>query len=99
MLIIAILTGAASFANYLWWASIGLPDGLKIASLAAQAALTLITAVTAARYRGKRLRKSYDGAGYKIFTLPFALVVLSLLGNLAVLTVLLLNLIGVIKAL
>jgi hypothetical protein len=97
--VIALLTGAASLLNYFWWANNELSAELRIVSIAAQAVLTLLTVIAAVRYRGKRLRKSYDGAGYKIFTVTFAVVIMSVLGNIAVLAVLSLRMAGVIKSL
>jgi hypothetical protein len=96
-MVIALLTGAASFLNYFWWANYELSAEFKVISIAAQAALTLLTVIAAVRYRGKRMRKSYDGAGYRIFTVPFALVFISVLGNAAVLVVLSLRMAGVIQ--
>ncbi|MDR1736720.1 MAG: hypothetical protein LBR85_07645 [Oscillospiraceae bacterium] len=96
MVIIAILTGAASFFNYFWWVNYELPGALKIVSIAVQAVLIVLTVIAAARYRGKRLRASFDRAGYRIFTLPFAVIFASILGNLAVLAVLILRAAGTI---
>jgi hypothetical protein len=98
-MVIALLTGAASHLNYFWWANYELSAEFRIISIAAQAVLTLLTVIAAVRYRGKRLRRSYDGAGYKIFTMPFAVVFLSVLGNIAVLVVLLLRMMGAAQAL
>jgi hypothetical protein len=98
-MVIVLLTGAASLLNYFWWANYELSVEFKIISIAAQTALLLLTVIAAVRYRGKWLRKSYDGAGYKIFTIPFAVVFLSVLGNIAVLVVLLLRMMGVVQAL
>jgi hypothetical protein len=98
-MVIALLTGAASFLNYFGWTNYDLSAEFKIISIATQAVLTLLTVIAAVRYRGKRLRRSYDGAGYKIFTIPFAVVFLSVLGNIAVLVVLLLRMMGAAQAL
>jgi hypothetical protein len=98
MFVVALLTGAASFFNYFWWANYEVPGALRIVSIAVQAALMAITIMAAIRYRGKRIRKSCDGAGYKIFTFPFAIMVLSIIGNAAVLAVLLLYALGVIPS-
>jgi hypothetical protein len=96
-MLVALLTGVASLLNYFWWANSELSAEFKIISIAEQAVLTLLTVIAAVRYRGKWLRRSYDGAGYKIFTLPFALVFMSILGNIAVLAVLSLRMAGVIQ--
>jgi hypothetical protein len=95
--VIALLTGAASFFNYFWQANYELSAELRIISIAAQIVLMFLTALVLFRYRGKRLRKSYDGAGYKIFTVPYAIIFVSALGNLAVLIVLALRVTGVIQ--
>jgi hypothetical protein len=97
--LVAALTGIAAFFNYYWWANYELPVALRVISIASQAVLTVITVIAAIRYRGKRLRKSYDGAGYKIFTVPFAIIFLLILGNIAVLAVLALFATGVVQGL
>jgi hypothetical protein len=99
MLIIALLIGVASLFNYWGWANYELSETLKVASIAGQFILALVTVFTAARYRGKRLRRSYDGAGYKIFTISYGLIFLSALGNIAVLIVLVLRMIGMVQTL
>lgn len=50
--------------------------------------------MTALAYRGRRQRRDYVHGGYKIFTLRFGIIMVSCLGNLAVLIVILLNLFG-----
>jgi hypothetical protein len=99
MVALAVLTGAASLLNYFWWANYELPGVLQIVSIAVQAALMILTVVAAVRYRGNRLRASYNKAGYKIFTVPFAVIFVFILGNLAVLTVLILRAVGIIPSL
>ncbi|MDR1668620.1 MAG: hypothetical protein LBR76_01510 [Oscillospiraceae bacterium] len=99
MLILAIFTGVASLFNYFWWANYMPSPALQYVSLAAQVLLTAVTAAAAIGFRGRRTRKNYDGARFKVFTLSYALVFFSLLGNLAVLTVLVLFKLGVLKAL
>jgi hypothetical protein len=99
MIALAILTGILSILNYAWWLSAELSPTLQIISIAAQAVLAVITIFAAVRYRGKRVRKSYDGAGYKIFTIPFAVIFLSILGSIAILVVLFLRMTGAITAL
>jgi hypothetical protein len=95
MLTLAILTGVASFFNYYWQANFELSPTMQIVSIAGQAILLAATLAAAVRYRGRRLRNGYEG--YKVFTLPFALIVLSILGNAAVLAVLVLNTLGVLQ--
>jgi hypothetical protein len=97
VLFIAVLTGVCSLINYFLWSSYELPDVLKIVSIAVQIILTAVTVIAAVQYRGRRLRMSFDTAGYKIFTFPFALIFLSIVGNTAVLTVLFLRMTGVIQ--
>jgi drug/metabolite transporter (DMT)-like permease len=99
MIVIALLTGIGSLLNYFCWANYELSSELRMASLIVQIAMMSITVIAAIRYRGKRVRKSYDGAGYKIFTVLFALMVLSLLGNVSVLMMLYLHMTGVIQSL
>jgi hypothetical protein len=95
VLILAILTGVASFFNYYWQANFELSPAMQIVSIAGQAALLAATLAAAVLYRGRRLRNGYEG--YKVFTLPFAVIVLSILGNIAVLAVLILNALGVLQ--
>jgi hypothetical protein len=99
MVVIAVFAGIAALFNYFLWANYELPAVLRVISIAAQAMLVVITVAAAIRYRGKRHRLSYDRAGYKIFTLPFALIFVSILGNIAVLTVLSLYMMGFLSSL
>jgi hypothetical protein len=99
MIFIAIATGVLSFLNYVWQANYPLSGLLQIISLIAQAALTAVTFAAMLRYRGKRSRASYDGGHYRVFTLRFGLIFLSMLGNIAVLVVLILHTSGIISSL
>jgi hypothetical protein len=95
VLFLAIVTGVASLFNYYWRANFEPNAAMQILSVAGQAALLLLTLAAAVGYRGRRARMGFEG--YKIFTLPFGLIVLSLLGNAAVLAVLVLNAMGVLR--
>jgi hypothetical protein len=99
MLVLALLTGAASLFNYFCWSNYELPAELRIVSITVQFALTVITVMSAIRYRGKRLRASYNKAGYKIFTFPFAIIFGSVLANLAILAILVLRMTGIMQSL
>lgn len=99
MVVLAVLTGALTLANFMWWAKFDLSAPLQIVGIAAQAVLLGLTVFAAIRYRGRRSRPSYDRAGYRIWTVSFAAIMVSLLGNLCVLVVLALRMAGVITAL
>jgi hypothetical protein len=94
VLFLAIATGVASLFNYYWRANFEPNAAMQMLSVAGQAALMALTLFAAVKYRGGRMRRGFEG--YKIFTLPFGLIVLSLLGNAAVLAVLVLNALGVL---
>ncbi|MDR2896703.1 MAG: hypothetical protein LBV30_08680 [Propionibacteriaceae bacterium] len=97
MVLAAIVTGVLAFLNYLWQASANLTPALQIISVLISLALTVITIIAAIVYNGRRLRPSFDGGWYSIWTLRYGIIMLSLLGNLSVLVVLALHLFGVIR--
>ena len=99
MLFLAVLTGALSLANYALWVNFPLELPLKIAAIAAQVVFTALTVFAAVSYRGKRMRNSYGFAGYKIWTIPFAVILVSLLGNICILVILFLFMTGRITSL
>lgn len=88
MLILAILTGAAALFNYYAVTAAIYP---LLLALMIQLLLFVVTMIAVIGYRGRRNRPSYDGAGYSIWTVSFAIMMVSLLGNLAILVVLFLN--------
>ena len=91
----AILTGAMSLLNYYLWSSGNLTDKMQFASLFIQLILLIVTSAAAILYNGRRRKKLYSMAPYKIFTLPFGIILISLIGNLCVFAVMLLNIPGV----
>jgi hypothetical protein len=99
MVILAVVTGALSFFNYFWQANYSLPVLPQTASVIAQAVLMILTLAAAVGYRGRRSRPSYDGGHYRVWTFRFAVIMISMLGNAAVLVVLALFRFGIIAAL
>lgn len=91
MTLLSVLTGGLALLNYFSLTNqyISLTPALII-----QGVLLLVTIIAAISYRGNRTRRSYDGGLYKIFTLAFAIIFISLLGNLAIFILLLLNQLG-----
>jgi hypothetical protein len=97
--LLAVATGILSFINYFWQANYPLSEFLKIAGLTAQIVFVILTVAAMLTYRGKRSRLSYDGGHYKVFTFRFAVIVLSLIGNVSVLAVFILRACGIVGAL
>ncbi len=95
MVFVAIITGIAALLNYAWQANFELSSALQIVSIAVQAILTAVTIFAAVRYRGRRQRMGYEG--YKVFTFPFAIIFISLLGNAAILFGFIMDLAGVMQ--
>ncbi|MDA3974146.1 hypothetical protein PF023_08825 [Enterococcus thailandicus] len=91
MLVLALFTGIGTFFNYSAMVNHTYPLLLAIFFQLILFGLTLISLLS---YKGKRSRPSYDGGWYTIWTIPFALIILSFLGNLAVLVIFLLNQFG-----
>lgn len=91
MLLLALLTGIGTFFNYFAIVNQTYPLPLAIFIQLFLFGLTLISLLS---YKGKRSRPSYDGGWYTIWTIPFALIILSFLGNLAALIIFLLNQFG-----
>ncbi|MDR0922476.1 MAG: hypothetical protein LBM95_08845 [Lactobacillales bacterium] len=98
-IVLGILTLIASFVNYTAWASGYFSGSLELISLLIQGVLTFIMLLAGISYNGKRMRKSYDGGAYRIFTLPFSVILLSILGNGSVFVVLLLKFLRIVKEL
>lgn len=94
MSLIAIFTGLGTLFNYY---SVSSDTYSLFFAIILQAVLFLVTTITLISYRGRRSRPSYDRAGYSIWTFSFAIIVLSFIGNLAVLAVLILNQLGYIS--
>ncbi|MDR1693361.1 MAG: hypothetical protein LBR72_08390 [Oscillospiraceae bacterium] len=97
MLFLAIFTGIATLLNYFWWANYPPSGGMQLVSIVGQVLLTILTVAAMVRFRGRRTRKNYEMV--RVFTLPFGLMFLSLLGNLAVLVILVLLKLGVLQSL
>ncbi|ATO54311.1 hypothetical protein AB0Y04_06250 [Loigolactobacillus coryniformis] len=91
MSLLAIITGILTLVNYAFLTGQIYPVFIGVFL---QAVLTIVTFMTALAYRGRRQRRDYVHGGYKIFTLRFGIIMVSCLGNLAVLIVILLNLFG-----
>lgn len=98
-MVLAIVTGVLAFLNFYGWTNGAITGALQIVSIIVQAVLLAATVFAAARYQGVRRRKLYPMAPYKIFTLPFAVILVSALGNACVLVVLTLRLSGIISSL
>ena len=95
MVLIAILTGILALLNYAWQANFELSSSLQIVSIALQVVLMVITVIAAVRYRGRRRRMGFEG--YRVFTFPFAIIFLSILGNAAILFGFIMDLAGVMQ--
>lgn len=91
MLVLALLTGIGTFFNYSAITNHTYSLSLAIFFQLILFGLTLIPLLS---YKGRRSRPSYDGGWYTIGTIPFALIILSFLGNLAALVIFLLNQFG-----
>lgn len=91
MLVLALLTGIGTFFNYSAITNHTYSLSLAIFFQLILFGLTLIPLIS---YKGRRSHPSYDGGWYTIWTIPFALIILSFLGNLAALVIFLLNQFG-----
>ncbi len=96
---LAIVTGVLTLLNYYWQSAYDLSVPLQVVSVVAQAVLLTGTILAAVAYQGRRSRPSYGGGWYRIWTFRFAIIVLSLLGNVCVLVVLVLHLAGLVDQL
>lgn len=94
MVFLAILTGIGGLFNYYGVTS---ATYSIIVAILLQVVLFLLTSLALVSYQGRRSRPSYDRGGYRIWTFSFALIILSFVGNLAILVVLLLNQLGYIS--
>jgi hypothetical protein len=100
MLAIALLTGALSLANFFLWTRGTIAGGmLQTVSIFGQLILLALTVFAVVRFQGTRRKKLYPMAPYKVFTIPFAVILVSLLGNLCILIVLVLKTMGIISIL
>lgn len=99
MLLLAIITGIISFLHYTLWVNYSISMPLRILGLLFQFLLTFLTVTAALKYKGRLTRPSYDMAGYTIWTFPFALIMLSLLGNVCIFVALCLYTIGFLTSL
>lgn len=96
MTFLAILAGIGAFFNY--YAITSEMYSLFFAIIL-QLGLLLLAIIALIGFRGQRFRRSYDGGWYKIATVRFALIMISLLGNFAILVVFILNQLGYISGL
>ncbi len=85
MVLLAIATGALGLLNYVWQANALLPQYLQAISVVEQLILTIVTVAAMVGYKGKRDRPSYDGGFYKVWTFRYAIIILSFIGNMALL--------------
>jgi uncharacterized membrane protein len=99
MVFLALVVLALSIANYAWQTNVVLPETLQMVSIGAQALLLLLALVAAALYRGRKSRPNYEGGFYRIWTIRFAVIAVSILASFSVLVVLLLYYLGVITGL
>ena len=97
--LIAIITAILSFFNYSFWTSYNLDFLYKLFSVSAQGLLLIVTLFVTISYSGKKLTFNYVNRAYKIFTIRYSILLISLLGNLSIFIVLFLNLIGKINVL
>ena len=94
--LIAIVTGILSLANYAWQTS---GSASQVQSLILQFILAAVTLIALFGYSGKRTRKNYEIGKPRIFTLRFAIIFVSAMGNVMVLGVLILFNLNVIQSL
>ena len=97
--LIAIITAILSFLNYSFWTSNNLDFLYKLFSVIAQGLLLIVTLFATISYSGKKLTFNYVNPSYKIFTIRYSILIISLLGNLSIFIVLLLNFMGKINVL
>ena len=95
MLFLSILCGSLGLLNFWGWTSGVFTGALQIISILVQAILFGLSVFAAIRYQGKRRKRVYI-MDYKVFTIPFAITLVSAFGNLCLLVVLVLNATGVI---
>lgn len=97
MVLIAVLAGVFSLANFFLFANGIFPKNLAPIGSVVQLIVFLLTVFAAVGYKGRRTAYEYKGAPYKVFTLRFAVIFVSLLGSFCVLAVLILNAVGAIQ--
>jgi hypothetical protein len=95
---LAIVTGALSALNYYWHAGYELSLFAEIVGLVAQVFLATLTVLAAVTYRGQRSRPSYGSGNYRIWTVRFCVIIISLLGNFSVLIAFVLHIFRIIGA-
>lgn len=98
MLFLSILFGCLGLLNYLGWTSGIFIGALQVVSIVAQVVLFGLSVLAAIRYQGKRRKRIYV-MDFKVFTIPFAITLVSAFGNLCLLVVLVLNATGVLSRL
>lgn len=91
MFLIAILTGILTIGGY--FLVMNSTITLTMATVI-QLGLLLLTIMAIVLYRGPKKRRTYEGGWYKVWTFRYAILMFSLLGNLAVFVVYVLNLFG-----
>lgn len=91
MTFLAILAGIGAIFNYY-----AVTAGIYSLFLAIflQTLLLLLAIIAGIGFRGQRSCRSYDGGWYKVATVRFALIMISLLGNLSIFIVFILNQLG-----
>jgi len=97
--LLAIVTGLATFFNYGLWTNSDLTYSLQLISIGMQIVLVLLTLFSPFNYRGRRSVPNYKGGWYKIWTIRFSIIMISLLGNISILIILLLKINGIISTL
>ncbi|WP_100066041.1 hypothetical protein [Miniphocaeibacter massiliensis] len=95
MVFLAILTGLLSLGNFYINANWNLSESAVFLTLIAQVVLTILTIFAAFGYKGRREVNGYKG--YKIWTFRFAIIMVSVLGNICVLATIGLNKFGIIN--
>jgi hypothetical protein len=93
---LAIVVGMLGLLNLAWQTYVE-SAGLRLLGVAAQIVLTVAAALAVWGYRGPRTVPSPDGAGYRVWRLRFVIIVVAAFGDLAILVVLILRLVGVIS--
>jgi len=80
-ILLAILAGLASIANFMY-----------LSNTVLQVGLTVLAFSTLFLYRGRRTRRSYTDDGTRLFTLGFAICFVSFIGSGAILVAYILHL-------
>jgi hypothetical protein len=95
-ILISIITILVSFVNYALCASDTTPFSTHIPNLILEAVFVFVSCLAVLGYRGKRTLWDYERRGYRIFTIGFAVTILALFANIAVLAIIALHQSGVI---